>query len=397
MPKDKAYVKILAIAVSVIVLANNSVFNVGLGNVYYAVLIAALAVLLIRGKRPVLNFTMFFFIIACLCSILVNDIPYFFKPLERFAAFVLIVALIGPFVQNPALRVFKNLLFKYLNYLTVVMVLLSFLGLITNSSLVYLGRGGFTGLFNHSMFLSPMGAISMLTCAYYGVTSLNKRKKTIWYLFAFSSFIVCLTAGSRAALMAGIVGILYFFYKINKQNLKQYFKIILATLFIGVISFPLWHSYTDKITQKMEYAEEQGGLLTTRESLWERRLDEFNSSPIFGIGFANDSSQTENDLIIGGGQIEPGSSWLVILSMTGIFGTITFLVLLFKLITKEKKKRESFYTHYQYSLLIFFAIHLFAEGYLLSAGSGLFFYFWLLLGAIASNKYVKSNNKMMQA
>lgn len=380
MFKTKTYINLIAVLVSLTVLANNTAISLGLGSKYYAVFVTALIVLLLSTKRPQINWSMVFFILACYCSVLVNDIPYFYKPFERLAAFVIIIGLIGPLIKTPTLVTFRQLLFKYLNNLIVVMVLISFLGLLANSSLVYLGRGGFTGLFNHSMFLSPMAAISMITCVFYGNKTIVKPQKTVWYLFALSSFIACVTAGSRAALFAGILGVLYFFYKENQNNLTRYFKVLILILFIGAVSFPLWESYTEKIIEKMEYSEAQGGLLTTREKLWERRLDEFKSSPVFGIGYANDSSQTESDLIIGEGQIEPGTTWLVILAMTGLFGMITFLIMFFKTVASIKAKHS--FVHYNKALLLFFVVHLMAEGYGLSAGSGLFFYFWLLLGVM---------------
>ncbi|TYC08803.1 O-antigen ligase family protein [Bizionia gelidisalsuginis] len=394
MPRTSVHIKIIALLVSLTVLANNFFITLGLGNIYYVVLIAAFAVLVLSRKRPIVNLKMVFFIIACICSILVNDIPYFYKPYERLIAFIIIVGLIGPLVQNPSLKAFKNLLFKYLNTLIVIMVLLSFIGLMLNSSLVYLGRGGFTGLFNHSMFLSPMAAISMITCVYYGTMESNKKKRLAFYIIAISSFIACLTAGSRAALIAGVLGVLYFFYKANQENLKQYYKVLFITFFIGLLSFPLWESYTEKLTEKMEYAEQKGGFFTTRESLWERRLDEFISSPIYGIGFANDSSKTESDLIVGGGQIEPGSSWLVILSMTGLFGTIVFFNMFFGVLRKLNKKTNNSFNNYLKALLVFFIIHLVAEGYGLSAGSGLFFYFWLLLGIMAQKTNLKTTSNL---
>lgn len=380
MFKTKTYINLIAVLVSLTVLANNTAISLGLGNAYYAVFILALVVLLISTIRPQVNWSMVFFILACYCSVLVNDIPYFYKPFERLAAFVIIIGLIGPLIKTPTLVTFRQLLFKYLNNLIVVMVLISFLGLLANSSLVYLGRGGFTGLFKHTMILSPMAAISMITCFYYAAFYKDKYKKIVFYFLAFFSFIACVTAGSRAALIAGMLSALYFFYKLNHKNLIKYFKVLILSIALIGVSFPLWESYTEKLIEKMEYSQTQGGLLITRERLWERRLEEFKSSPIFGIGFSNDTSKTENDLFIGDGQIEPGSTWLVILSMIGVLGVVTFFNMFFRTIIKAKSKHS--FVYYNKALLLFFIVHLMAEGYGLSAGSGLFFYFWLLLGVM---------------
>lgn len=389
MPKPKTYIKILALLVMITFFANNFVISLGLGSAYYAVFIGVLAIILLTGKRPHISFYMLGFIILALFSIWVNDIPYFFRPYERLVAFVVLVGLIGPFLQSPQLNMFKSQLFKIVNLSIVIVVSLSFVVLVVSPSLASLGRGGFTGVFNHSMFMGPMAAISFLTCLYYATIANNSKKRLLFYGLSGISLIASLTAGSRAALISAILGALYFFYKINQQNLKQYFKIIFMMLTVVVLTFPLWKDYGERVVDKMAYAESEGSLIVTRSELWNRRVEEFNSSPLFGIGYSNDSSQSEEDLSIGEGQVEPGSSWLVVLSMTGIMGFLLFLFLQIKIFKIVNKKRGSSYLYYLGGVFVFFIIHLVAEGYALSAGSGLFFYFWLVLGVIIQNKPIK--------
>ena len=389
MPKPKTYIKILALLVMITFFANNFVISLGLGSAYYAVFIGVLAIILLTGKRPHISFYMLGFIILALFSIWVNDIPYFFRPYERLVAFVVLVGLIGPFLQSPQLNMFKSQLFKIVNLSIVIVVSLSFVVLVVSPSLASLGRGGFTGVFNHSMFMAPMAAISFLTCLYYATIANNSKKRLLFYGLSGISLIASLTAGSRAALISAILGALYFFYKINQQNLKQYFKIIFMMLTVVVLTFPLWKDYGERVVDKMAYAESEGSLIVTRSELWNRRVEEFNSSPLFGIGYSNDSSQSEEDLSIGEGQVEPGSSWLVVLSMTGIMGFLLFLFLQIKIFKIVNKKRGSSYLYYLGGVFVFFIIHLVAEGYALSAGSGLFFYFWLVLGVIIQNKPIK--------
>jgi hypothetical protein len=83
------------------------------------------------------------------------------------------------------------------------------------------------------------------------------------------------------------------------------------------------------------------------------------------------------------GTVEPGTSWGAILAMTGAFGLCVFLILVLRTyIVNYNVFREDvpLVSHFLNALLIFFAIHWIAEGYMLAAGSYLFFYAWLLIG-----------------
>ncbi|MDP2455208.1 MULTISPECIES: hypothetical protein [unclassified Kaistella] len=100
---------------------------------------------------------------------------------------------------------------------------------------------------------------------------------------------------------------------------------------------------------------------------------------------------TDNDFSIGfdsdSGKVEPGSSWLALLSMTGIAGFILIVfIFLSALIYLFKNKNDYIISGILGSLLLFFMIHMSAEGYILAAGSLLFFYIWLLLGVIEGYK-----------
>jgi O-antigen ligase len=129
---------------------------------------------------------------------------------------------------------------------------------------------------------------------------------------------------------------------------------------------------------------EDRGLQNTRESLWKQRLKEFNDRPVFGVGFASE----DNGLVDirkkdKSGKIEPGSSYLMILSMTGFAGAISILFFLSKILFDKKfwkltTKKEI----YKLAVLGFFSIHFFSEGYLFASGSLMAFVFWTLIGSI---------------
>jgi hypothetical protein len=145
----------------------------------------------------------------------------------------------------------------------------------------------------------------------------------------------------------------------------------------------------------MEVFEERGSDLGERGILWERRLSEFISSPLYGIGFANDSSLSQNELYIEEGKVEPGSSWLLVLSMLGILGLMPFVSIFgSSLYFIFKSNLQPKLLPYLGSILIFFGIHMVGEGYVFAAGSGIIIYFWLILGVISIFQQGKSVSKL---
>ncbi|MFZ2284906.1 MAG: O-antigen ligase family protein [Lutibacter sp.] len=386
-------IKFLAFIAALTLVAQISSFGLNLGNGYYGILIVIFAILLIIGKSNRFNTLMIWLTFAGLISIAFNEIPSFFKPYERFAAFLIVMGLVGPMIRNSALQKFRIVLFKMIKVLIVTMVIISFLGIAAGLPTM-VGRGGFAGLFNHSMTLGPMAAIALLICISWGNTSNNKKKRYFFLALAAISFITCLAAGSRAALLAGVAGGLFFYYKVNQGNLSRYVRVIMFTIAIGILSFPLWESYTERIMGKMAFAEDQGDLLVTREALWTIRVLEFEKSPIYGIGFAAvDTSLTDKYDEIEG-NIEPGSSWLAVLSMVGLLGFIPLILLLLgylKFLYQDKIMKQ--HSALLGALLILCIVHMMAEGYVFSAGSGMFFIFWFIMGLIEQTKKFKLNMK----
>ena len=117
----------------------------------------------------------------------------------------------------------------------------------------------------------------------------------------------------------------------------------------------------------------------TRTWLWDARLREFKDSPITGIGYA---LTFYGRISVKAKQIEPGSSYLAILSMTGLFGAVGWLALVGDLSSSYQRAAPTMPRLDRLALggtAIFFVIHLAFEGYIYACGSlvGLIFYAWL--------------------
>lgn len=336
---------------------------------------------------------MLWLVFAGYLSIILNDIPSFFKPYQRFIAFIFVMGLIGPFIRNSALNIFRTKLFSLLNQGVTILVTLSFFGIAAGLPTM-VGRGGFSGFFNHSMMLGPMASIGMLTAIHNAYITPKKKKRWLFLGIAALAFVTSVAAGSRSALLAGVAGAVFYYYKTNQGNVTRFIRVIIVIIAIGIFSFPLWEPYTERIMGKMDYSEQHGDLLVTRTVIWEMRVREFRSSPIIGVGFASvDSSILDNRFDANEGRVEPGSSWLAVLSMTGLLGFIPLLLLTLKYIRfLFKEKNDRIHAAFLGSLLFLFIVHMMAEGYVLSAGSGLFFYFWLIMGNIEIFRKVQQNN-----
>jgi len=130
--------------------------------------------------------------------------------------------------------------------------------------------------------------------------------------------------------------------------------------------------------------------------LWANRMIEFNSSPYFGVGFAtqkDDIITLDNDYLevaAATGSIEPGSTYLMILSMTGLFGAFAMFLLMFKaMVSRGFWRRIALQDSYKLATFVFFSVHFIAEGYIFSSGALFACIFWLLLGA--TYPYAKIN------
>ena len=317
--------------------------------------------------------------------------PVYFKSYQRLIIFFFITALVGPFITSVGLAKFRYKLFYIYNIINITICTLSFWGLATG---IYRGitinylhgsqRADFTGLYIHSMTLAPMSAIAIFSCIYYLYKKKYTRKIKVILVFCLaSSFLSMITAGSRGAIIAFVFGLLFFLFNIYRKKILKFIKILIFAILVVVLSFPLWENRVKFLVSKIENSNNNGSQLSTRAYKWEKRINEFKSSPFFGIGFASVDITKGAIYNKETGVIEPGTSWLAILSMTGICGFLCLvLVFINYIIFIIKQNDNRYYFSYLGSLLVFFMLHMISEGYALASGSLMFFYLWLLLGVV---------------
>lgn len=244
------------------------------------------------------------------------------------------------------------------------------------------GSGGFGGLMFQSISLGMVSGMGMLYLFYRLL--LQQKKDKIWYYIAI--VIIALTiliSSSRAALLSAMAGMLMMIYQKNKRN-GRFIQVIMGLLLVGILTSPLWENFTVGFESK-SLTNAELGAYGSRTEKWTARITEFSSSPIVGIGYA--SVDKRLDEVGVGGVVEPGSSWLCILSMAGIIGFILVVIILIKPF-KYLKSHPTPYNTLLLGLLVFICTHMISEGYIFAGGSSLCFIAWLIVGCCSDAKYL---------
>ncbi|WP_367329736.1 O-antigen ligase family protein [Sphingobacterium multivorum] len=384
---------VLVLFFVIILIINNSFFFT-IPSFYYAILITYwlinVPIEMLTFRANISLFIVFY--LACAFSIVVNDIPDSVQPGYRLMIFVVMTSLLGPFVSSIKLDKFRNDVFDYVNLINVGICSLSFILLITG---IHQGqkmddrygtlRPDFAGLYGHSMILGPMSAIAVLYCNWKYKVAKNTKYKVFIALLMILCVLSCLKAGSRTSILGLLVSLPYLYYKFNGERLSKLFLFLCVTSFILLLTFPLYESNLSFLMDKFDYSSKQGSLTASRDSKWIARVDEFFDSPLFGVGYANVTHESVDSK----GNIEPGSSWLSILSMTGILGFGIFLWFYVKIfIVKLRRTGMDNKFYLLLATVLFLSIYMIFEGVLMVAGTMLSALIWLSLGILNSKRAV---------
>ena len=227
---------------------------------------------------------------------------------------------VGPMLSSKILLEIRLKILKYFLNGFMVITVISFFYYVLG--LPNIGRGNFAGLMNQSMVLGPVAALSGINAFYHYLINKKLKKKVYYISLSLLSVLIVVLAASRLAFAGYIAGMIFLFVRPFK------FRIIytIIILSMGVVVYSRLEEGTEKVEKSIDKGLVEKGTNNSREVLWSDRINEFKSSPIFGVGFsAQNDYITENDGGGMGGRIEPGSGYLMILSMTGIFGLALFL------------------------------------------------------------------------
>lgn len=367
---------------------------IGLASGVPSVIIAGVSVCvaffyLRRGVR--IDYPMLLFLIYLPIELLLSNPDSRFHSWERMVLFSLMMVSVSPLVQSEYARRFRLHTLQILIIVIVVASICSFfcyfLGvnlMVRNNTNEYVGIAGhFGGIFNHSMKLGPMASLASIFLTYKAFVT--KRK----WLFVLSSICACavLFSASRGSFVALIGGTIFLMYKYS-ENRNHLIKIFLTTVVLLAITYPIWSGAMAGLEQKQAGNVRMGGTFTSRTAKWLNRISEFESSPLWGVGFSSIDPDAHEYWNKAKGIIEPGTSWLSILSMLGMVGFTLFMIIFKKAYTSVLNSTNN-HCILLYSFLIFYSIHMITEGYIFAAGNPVCVFFWLLLACCYDTKYIK--------
>ena len=181
--------------------------------------------------------------------------------------------------------------------------------------------------------------------------------------------------------MGAIAAITILLYKLTGTKAK-FMKVATSIVLLAAVTLPIWGSALDPVMQNTKAMLLRAAAYSSRENLWSARVMEFESSPLIGVGF--DAIDLNLSSASGGydkdsGMVESGSSWLIILSMTGLIGAILLFPVLFGTY-RQLWFDSSPQATILLGLLTFFFVYMIAEGYIFYGGSMLAFLLWLTIG-----------------
>lgn len=376
---------------SLIVLNQVIGFTPGFPSVILYATFLVYAIYQLTRPGNICNWGIMGFLIYIPLALLLTSPDAVFHSWERFVLFTLLVLCVSPiFTSEESIR---NRLDMYKMLLVVCVIIgvgsffARFLGInfMKTYNRDFMSQAGlFGGLTTHSMLLGPIAGIGALYMAYIAYLS---RKKLYWVLSSLSAISVLFSA-SRSALAAMVAGFTIMLFRLS-GSVNKFAITSVICIMIGTASFPLWGSALDSVRAKNEVNIRSGGALNSREKLWTSRINEFSNSPIFGVGFCAIDRTTSKDMNLDKrtGMVESGSSWLIILSMTGLVGAMLLVPVFVRSYLTAYRDEDSF-SALVCGILTLFFVHMIAEGYIFYGGSQMAFMLWLTVGVAMDCKYL---------
>lgn len=358
--------------------------------IIYAILFAY-AIYQLSRPGIAFNWGIMFFLMYVPLALLITSPDAVFRSWERFVLFSLLVICVSPLLTSEATIRNRRNMYKMLLVVCVMIGVGSFFArflginyMVRNRLDLITAVGMFGGLTTHSMLLGPIAGIGALYLVY-----LAYQTKQKWYwLFAALSTCSVMFSASRSALASLVAGVTIMLLRLS-GSVNKFAITAVTVIMLGMASFPLWGGAMDSIIAKNEANIRKGSAINSRDKLWESRLNEFYSSPVFGVGFAaiDRPSSGNEGFDERTGMVESGSSWLIILSMTGLLGALMLVPTLLKAYLTAYRDQDQFSALVCGVLTLFF-IHMLAEGYIFYGGSQMAFMLWLTVGVAMDCKYL---------
>jgi O-antigen ligase len=366
----------------------NSVFI----DIKFPFLLICLLVIVISSKCTFEKRFFLFFFFASLSAVASNNFE--FSSVKTCGLFLALL-FFSPALRSRKLTQFRAYIWKNICWVFIFITLVSipiYLGIFSVPQLYF--KNGNAGVTSHAMLFGPIAGVSAIILF---IHSLLKGKVTLFILSLLSIWMVY-TSESRVALSATLLGIIFLIVLTWSRNKSNLFKGILIFITIATLymSFGMFLEYLGMVDDSNLF-ETKGLEIDSREKLWNDRIYEFSSSPLLGLGIGMGSDFENGNIGQGSkftGVVEPGSSYLAILSMTGLLGFISLmlplLIDLFVFLKARNRLPESDFLEIS-CVGFFLLIHGVAEGWIYAPGGIICVLFWLWWGRLFDAP--KLNNK----
>lgn len=354
---------------------------------------------IIKSRRFTVNCMLLLFCLAAVISLIFNHPVANYMSTLRFCLFCGMLCLLSPLVDNEHLRQFRRYLWQYSVYLCQFVVIMSLLVYIV--TLIVCGKGNLFMIVGDPIMLSTLSAMVAVVITWRVLGGEKRKIRTVLDCISLVIAVLLMVwAGARGAILGFAVAEIYVFIVLyDKWKGRRWILVtILATILLTVF---MGGDVTLRVKKKFEIASEHNSIIFSRKQLWQSRIEEFGDSPFVGIGFANATRYSTlycNRYVAISDpdkREEPGSSWLCVLSNTGIVGFAILLwwnVGLLRIV--RRRRRDGDITAVKYgALLLFFIVEGFFEGWVLYAGSFVFFLYWLLSSRIVDYRWAVSHSK----
>jgi len=154
--------------------------------------------------------------------------------------------------------------------------------------------------------------------------SVQIKEKAIYFICTVVFLSVVILSKSMGALGAVVLSLpfLWFVWVKDKIDLVVWLRLLAVLIFLAFLVFLAWHlGFVDTFLK---------GGWSNRDVIWFAVLDSFMESPLFGAGVLDD----ERLVVDGRVYHHEHNIFLAILRQSGLFGGVTFLILVLTLIAK---------------------------------------------------------------
>ena len=242
----------------------------------------------------------------------------------------------------------------------------------------------FSGFCSHSMWTSCAAALSTLFFVSMAFRDTKKSgiKKLVFFGMILASLYVTMIGASRSAFFLSLACSILIIWMQSKS-----FAVVRNLVVVGVaaVAFAPFLIKNSEAMQNKKNGLEITTKNTSRDELWSQRMEEFRSSPIWGIGFAAHGVGMNKQV----GRNESGGSFISVLAQTGIVGFIFIIAIWAAAILFPKQIGSDYNTILFYASFVFMSIHSILEGYMFQAGWYLCLIIWFVVGLMIEHKMMR--------